>query len=289
MKFRLALWATSGLAVTGVGCGEAPQTAVEIPLIAQGGPASEVIVSEELTVRVERADFAFGPLYLCPGAQAGELCDSARLEWLESAVIDGTHPGDQNLGTLKGVSGAVRSYMFDFGISSLLTQEEPLVSPAAQALGGLSAVFEGQAQLADQAVPFVIEVLIAQGEEAERGVQVVRRSSSETFSHEVTGEEAALVVAVDPGLWLAELRAADFVSEDSCSADGPDLVCAGSVQQTCGPDGEVQESVQCADAGQVCLPAVGCKDLLRFGRDSEVARRLAFAMVSGARPQLSFR
>ena len=81
----------------------------------------------DVSVTIDRADLAFGPLYLCAGATAGDLCDTARFEWLDSAVVDTTLSDPVKVGELSGVTGTVRSWMYDLGLSSQLTREAPFI------------------------------------------------------------------------------------------------------------------------------------------------------------------
>ncbi len=193
-----------------VSCVEAPQHEIELELIARGKEVDAVQLSSDLSVSVSRADVALGPLYLCPATQAGDLCETARLEWLGSEVFDAIDPGEQTLGLLSGVTGGVRSWMFDYGISSRLTSEQPHVSEAAQELGGVSLHMEGVAQVFGAPVAFALEVRVASESGAGRGLPIVRKSATDTFEHEVSQNDTALVIDFDPQAWLVHLRPSDF-------------------------------------------------------------------------------
>src|SRR5690606_17259403 len=94
--------------VGALGCADVGQKNETITLFVAGTDLSEpVIAVGEIEVLVDRADLAFGPLYLCAGATAGELCDTARLEWLDSVVVDTTSPEPMQVGELTGVTGHV--------------------------------------------------------------------------------------------------------------------------------------------------------------------------------------
>lgn len=173
------------------------------------------------SVALERADVAFGPLYLCSGRQAGELCDTARAEWLDTVVVDALDPRPHAAGVLEGSTGFVRSWMYDHAITSLLTQEQPLVLAAADALGGSSLVVRGRANRDGVTVDFRAEIAIQQEEETERGVPVVRKSTSDDFEHELTGGERALLVRFDPRSWLSGI---DFTGAAGESAENADIV-----------------------------------------------------------------
>jgi hypothetical protein len=145
--------------------------------------------------------------------------------------------------------------MFDYGISSLLTQEEPLVLDAVRELGGVSLRLEGTAELTGTVIPFSLEVVVKQSEGTERGVPVVRKSSSDAFDVEITTASTELTISFDPSSWLANLRAALFEQ-----AVGP---CEIGVAETC--------------------PA------LSFDADSDVARVVGQAMTAGVRPDFSLK
>jgi hypothetical protein len=207
-------------------CGASPQDVVEIPLVAFGRDASSWETNEEMTLSLTRADVAFGPLYVCAGVQAGANCDTARLEWRESAVVDALSEEPQQLGILEGVSGTVRSWMFDYGITSLLTENAPKILSAAHELGGVSLVLEGKAVLSGTEVPFSVEVVVQQEDTAERGVPVVRKSSSDVFSGEVTVDTEVLEVRFDPTVWAAALRRSYFEERAANCEVGADETCS---------------------------------------------------------------
>jgi hypothetical protein len=226
------------------GCVDTGQERVALPLLL-GGSASEAPIAAAggVSVELERAELAFGPLYLCAGALAGDNCETARLEWLESVVIDARSEALVDAGLLTGVSGPVRSGMYDLGIASLSTSSEPLVLPAAASLGGSSVRLAGVATREDARVPFELELALQQGDDAEIGVSVVRVSDLPGFEHDVTGDEAALIVRFDARPWLSDM---DFSS----------ALAPGSV------------------AGQIA----------RFDAESQPARALRAALLSGPRP-----
>jgi hypothetical protein len=127
-------------------CGESSQEHVRFPLFVAGSDHEAFDAVGDVSVNIEQADLAFGPLYFCAGAQAGELCDTARLEWLESVVVRATDAEPRWAGEITGVTGPVRSWMYDLGFVSLLTQKQPLVLPAAHELGGVSLRITGQSE-----------------------------------------------------------------------------------------------------------------------------------------------
>jgi hypothetical protein len=214
----------SALVLLGVfalaGCAEAGQSQVDVPLYVSGsqleGPVAAV---GGVTLTIDRAELAFGPLFLCAGAQAGELCDTARLEWLGSVRISLNEPERKRAGTLSGTTGSVRSWMYDLGISSQLTHNEPFVLAAADELGGASLVVEGRASQGGPEVPFVVAVVVQQGAEVERGVPVVRKGSGDVFNHDVTGGESGLWVRFDASAWLGSMDWRSKLAERACATD----------------------------------------------------------------------
>ncbi len=201
-----------------VGCGEAPQSEHSLELVARAAEPSVVVLADGSEVTLERAVVAFGPLYLCPGTSAGEACDVARFEWQGSAVVNLLDASDQSLGELSGATGSVHSWMFDYGVTSLLTRAEPFVSSAAKELGEVSLVVEGSALVSGSAISFSLEVLVSQGADVERGVQVVRSSSVDGFDHEVTVDTEKLLVEFDVLPWLRVLSGSDFCPENACES-----------------------------------------------------------------------
>lgn len=201
-------------------CGEPGQSRVSVPLYASGVELSEPIEARGgVTLTLTRAELAFGALYLCAGVSAGDLCETARLEWLGSAVIDTLDPTPQPLGELTGVSGPVRSWMYDLGLSSQLTAEEPYVLEAAERLDGHSFVLEGVAELNGVSASFSAHIKIQQSDETELGVPVIRKSSAERFEHEVEAEERGLLLEFDPRGWLSGLDLSPHLIEVTCEED----------------------------------------------------------------------
>lgn len=235
------------------GCGDVGQSQAEVPLYVSGTElARPVAAVGDVTLAIDRAELAFGPLYLCAGAQAGELCDTARLEWLGSVRIDLKQPEPRRAGTLSGTTGSVRSWMYDLGISSQLTDNDPVLLDAAQELGGASLVVEGRASQGGLDVPFVVGVIVQQGADVERGVPVVRKATGDVFNHGVTGAEAGLWVRFDASAWLSKLDLRSELAQSACATEGD------------------------------------CSEPLRFAADGLTYRGLHNAVVSGRRPELDW-
>lgn len=232
------------------GCAEIPQDRASVPLYLAGTDLSEPIVAAgDVPVVVERADLAFGPLYLCAGANSGDLCETARLEWLETAVVDATDSAPASAGELHGVTGTVRSWMYDLAISSQLTRGAPFVLDAAAELGGASLVLEGRARVDDTELEFRAAVPIQQNDDTEIGVSVIRKSTSEAFFRDVRADESGLLVRFDPTAWVRGIDFRSYAPDDRC------------------------------DEGEE-----GCAQPLTFEPDSQAYRSVRIALVSGVRP-----
>ena len=271
-----------------VGCAEMPQERVELPLLLKGVDLSAPIsAKQDVNVTLDRAELAFGPLYLCAGATAGHLCETARLEWLGSAVVDMTSPEAQRVGALSGVTGSVRSWMYDLGISSQLTQLEPFTLDAARELDNSSLILEGDAQVGEITIPFRAKVSVQQTEMTELGVPVVRKGTSTPFFQEVTGAEEGLMIQFDPSAWVRTLDFSTYVRSDTCEVDGEPLVCRGTEELSC-EGAEVTSSRDCAADGEICLPRTGCASHLEVSPDSQLYRALRNALMSGARPSFQW-
>jgi hypothetical protein len=260
----------------GVGCTQSAQEPVRFELRARGGSASAELADGAL-LTLSRAELAFGPFYLCAGAQAGPNCETALTEWRDSRVLDLLEPSAVTLGELTGYSGRALSYMHDCGIVSLLTQDEPLLLGAAEDLDGHSAVLEGEADLTiDGApdVPFRFELRLASSSEADRGQPVVRSSPGE-FDAIIDASTTRLTTTFDVRAWLLELDQSAFWQNESCTAESSGIVCAGTVSQDC----QAGESTDCSAAGQICAPNQGCQDRVVLDEDTAAGRAVAQAIV----------
>ena len=278
-----------GLSLASAACVDVGREAVEVPLYAGGSEIDEAIPGKAgATIELDRAELAFGPLYLCAGVEAGELCETARLEWLEAEIVDVLEPAPSELGTLSGTDGRVRSWMYDLGIVSLLTKPEPTVLPAAEQLGDTSLVLEGRAILDGLTIPFAASVAIQQEEETELGVPVVRKSSTEVFDHEILLGEPGLLIRFDPRPWVAEIDFAAVLEDQSCEPGGPPIVCADQLEQSCAADGTVTDTRDCGTLGQICVRDLGCVELVEFAPDSQGYRAIRNQVVAGPRPSFEW-
>lgn len=186
-------------------CIDTSQRPIDLPLRLAGTAPAAPILAGDWNVTLTEARLAFGPLYLCAGVQAGTLCETTRAEWRGTAVIDALSGAEVDAGRLSGFSGPVRSYMYDHAIVSLLTQQSPVVLDAAAALGGSSLVLRGTATHGASAVSFGIDLPVRQEAGTEIGVSVVRKSGSDPFSHELTGDETGLTIRFDASAWISQI------------------------------------------------------------------------------------
>jgi hypothetical protein len=221
---RTRRWAVASVVLSATACIDTGQAPATVSLTAQGTRATEPIQGKDnWTIQLGRADVAFGPLYVCAGTQAGKYCDAARLEWLESVVIDALDDDAQEVGELTGTTGPVRSWMCDLGITSLLTQPNPIVLDAAKKLGGNSVILEGVAEKPPHVITFALELPIQVGDGAELGVSVLASFPKEPFAHEVRGEGDELSVQFDPHPWMQAIDFEGLVEGQDCEADGCNL------------------------------------------------------------------
>lgn len=267
------------------GCLDTGQDRAEVPLLVAGTATPPVVLTEgDVPLAVDRADLAFGPLYLCPGNTAGDLCDVARLEWLDAVVVDTLDATPRAVGTLEGVTGRVRSWMYDLGISSQLTATDPVPLPAAQDLGDASFVLEAQVSYAGQDVPVVARVAVQQSDDTELGVPVIRKPSTLLFDRDVASDDPGLRVTFDPTVWITGLDLRPLLDPASCELDGPPSVCDGPIEQLCAPDGAVTGTTDCAAEGHVCVQGRGCVETLEILRGTPEYSSLWIALTAGERP-----
>ena len=266
-------------------CADTGQERVDIPLYLAGtsvtGPVSAV---GGLAVTIESADLAFGPLYLCAGNTAGDLCETARLEWLDTAVVDTMDDSAMAVGKVSGVTGSVRSWMYDLGISSQLTRPEPYVLEAAKDLGDASFVIEGSVLISGVELPFSAKVPIEQKDTNELGIPVIRKGSQSKFFHEVTGTEQRLTLSFDASVWVSHIDFLPYLEDADCGSSDAVIVCDEQVELTCDLDASVVERRDCSEMGQVCVKGRGCIDELVLEEGSETYRSLAIALTTTGRP-----
>lgn len=275
------------------GCIDTGLDATEVALSVQGTRRDVIVLDNGDELRLDAASLAFGPLYLCPGFQAGELCETAQASFVDSVLVDVHSDAVQEAGAMKAFTGSVASYMYDLGFSSLLTDRQSVANEAAQALGGHSFVARGEMRRADKVLPFAVEVVVRLEGEASstfQGAPMVRSCSSRSAGcvdglapHELRRDANALTLRFDADPWFQGIALDAFFVERDCAPDGPPMVCQGDVAQRCAPDGTVLTSTVCDD-GLVCVEGDGCTAAVTWPVDGAAARALQTNLQLRGRP-----
>ncbi len=210
------------------GCIDTGIEPVELQVLASGVDSAPFEARDGWTVTLERAELAFGPLYLCTAANAGDLCETAQAEMLDGVVVDLLDAEPREVGALVGLGGMVRSVMHDYGVSWELTAMGP--EGSVPAMRDRSLVFEGVAARGDERVSFSGELAVTP---IRAGSLVVRRTLS---AAEVTdlADAGALSIAVDPRPWFSGVRF-DELSESGEIEEGSQAwraIVAGMIAQS---------------------------------------------------------
>ncbi|MFT5358133.1 MAG: hypothetical protein ACI9KE_005370 [Polyangiales bacterium] len=181
-----------GLALLCASCIDSSLSPVTLELRAEARGEARFEARDGWQVELTTATLLFGPLYLCPAPQAGDLCDIARAEFLEAATIDALATGAQPLGQLAGVSGVVRSAMWEYG------RPWPIAATEAQPLvpGESSLHIVGVARRGIEEEPFDLRIEI---EPSRAGVVSVR--AAELFNTALVDGQS-VVVETDVEAWL---------------------------------------------------------------------------------------
>jgi hypothetical protein len=202
------------------GCDNTGRSYVEVPFRARGEMRAPFDVND-WSVELDRADLALGPLYLCATESASpEFCDAATLEMLETVTIDALDPMPRELATLRGITGTVRSAMWDYGVSWLGTASRPRVNPGAP--DGHSAVFSGVATHVDGR-RFEFECAL-DVPPIMPGALVIRGQRIEAHSISIGGE--MLTLAFEPSAWIRRL---DFerLADRAMAGENPVVLSPG--------------------------------------------------------------
>jgi hypothetical protein len=192
-----------------LGCVESGRTRLSIP-VHGAGTATRTFSAGDFTITLDDARIAWGPAYFCTTPFADvDLCPTALAEVRSAATVDALDETPRMIGELEGISGTVRSAMFDYGITWLLPAAAAQIDPGAVD-GAHSAHFAGSATRGAVTTRFVIDVDMIPlngGVSASHGVPTVH----------VLGTSAdALVVRFDPSAILA---GADFEELESMTGD----------------------------------------------------------------------
>jgi hypothetical protein len=138
------------------GCIESSQQAVDYDAFAVPDPDPNGTAGA-WTIRLTRAELAFGPAYFCAASSGSStLCAASIAELASISRIDALAPDPQPLGRVHGFTGAIHSASYDFGITWFDTQNDP--APAEETLDGHSLHLEGEAQRDEIVLPFIADV-----------------------------------------------------------------------------------------------------------------------------------
>jgi len=189
MKRRMFAW--SAVLSLGASCGDTGQDHVTLKLATRGSDARSLEV-DGATFVLQRAEVAVGPVYFCAAEGADtSLCDAALAELTEVVTVDALAPQSALPQKVHGVTGEVRSAIYDYGVSWFLTEQAPAPSGSAQH----SAVLEGDLSRDGRTLHFVAEI---------DAVPLTVGASAVHGQHTrcQLGEVDVLTLVVDPYLWL---------------------------------------------------------------------------------------
>jgi hypothetical protein len=180
------------------GCIESPQSEVAYEAEARATLARAFEVGG-VTVRLSRAELAFGPLYLCSASSgSATLCRSALGELLDVTRVDLLAGAPTPLGRVRGFTGSVRSASYDLGLHWFDTSYAVEASPGAP--DGHSLVVVGTlAKPGEPEVPFRLALDVVPQYQGQRAVPTAEAVT------EVTTTPTRLVVTFDPEAWLRQI------------------------------------------------------------------------------------
>lgn len=185
------------LAALALGCTEVSQEAADYDAIALPDPEPVVTVGE-WSVRLTRAEVAFGPAYFCAAASGSStLCSSSIAEVTSVTRIDALSGAPQRLGRINGFTGTIRSASYDLGISWFDTQAEPTPAPAAP--GGHSMYFEAEASRPEMSFLLTANVDVTPQYQGQTAVPTAPAEAS------VDSSAFRLEVHFHAARWFAEL------------------------------------------------------------------------------------
>jgi hypothetical protein len=204
---RLAIFAV--LLASLSGCVDRGRIRVSIP-VHGAGTGTRTFDVGDANIVLDDARIAWGPAYFCTTPFADvDLCPTALAEVRSAATVDALDATPQMIGELDGITGTVRSAMFDYGITWLLPAAAAQVDPGAVD-GSHSAHFAGSATRSGVTRRFVIDVDMiprSSGVSAAHGVPTM---------HVIASSSEALVVRFDP---TAIFAGADFAELDAMTGD----------------------------------------------------------------------
>jgi hypothetical protein len=219
MNLTVRVWAATAMVLLGA-CGDTGQARVALPLLVQGEGGSSLQVGVA-TWTLERAQVAFGPAYFCAseGGAEVEFCQEALLELTETVTIDGLSEQAEQAGSLCGVSGAVRSVMYDYGFTWLQRGPAPRANPGAPQ--GHSARLQGEVRQGDRQLAFSADIDLAP--RARGNLTQIGQSTS----FEVDAHTRSLTVVAEPLRWLERIDLEKLFALDE-DGDGEVRIAPGS-------------------------------------------------------------
>ncbi len=177
------------------GCAETGQQHVSIPVFARGTELSSLRLPGG-TFTLKRADVAVGPIYFCAASGAdAELCEASVAEFTGNGVLDALAPEEMKVFSLRGVTGSIRSALYDYGVSWFTTEQ----APDAKTELGHSAILEGVLTRDSGDFRFVAHIDV---EPRTRGGFAV---SGQPTQHDI-GEDDRLVLTLNPYQWLRAIN-----------------------------------------------------------------------------------
>ncbi|MDD9942271.1 MAG: hypothetical protein OXU20_14590 [Myxococcales bacterium] len=215
---RNAWRCTLACAVCLAGCIDVGQERVQFDVHVAGRALDEIEARHGWTVELSRADLAFGPLFLCASTTAGDLCEPARAEWLDSVVVDTLDPASKTAGMGVGLEGEVRSFMYELGATWPLAQPQPQPTTAGEALDEHALKLAGVARREGREVHFEAEVAVA-ANTAGRTV-----ASGQLDAQRLGADVTTLRARFDPERFVAQIDFDELAGTQEAEAadqDGP--------------------------------------------------------------------
>jgi hypothetical protein len=177
------------------GCSSTGQPELTLPAVAMPAGTKE-FNAEGVTVTLEEARLAIGPVYFCASASgSANLCETALGEIRDVARVDGLASEAQSIGEFRGFTGDIQSASYDYGIHWYLTEKQPASAP--EAPGGHSAHVEGTASQGALSVRFVADVDVVAPFQGERAVPTTKVEGT------VGADSERVEVRFDVASWLS--------------------------------------------------------------------------------------
>ena len=203
-------YTTAFLTLLLTACGQTGQERLAVDVAARGGP--QTFTAGLWDVTLTEALVAVGPIYWCATAAASaDLCPAATFELRESATMDGLAVEPQLIGSATGVTGEVRSAVYDYGISWLTTQNEP--TPTSGSIDGRSARFAGVATTAGRSLAFTAVLDVEPQIQGTYAVQGARAAAT------IAPPTTLLTLTARPDLWFAAVDFDSAAASDATSVE----------------------------------------------------------------------